>query len=48
MKENHSNGLVDKEPEHPNVRTGEKGKFEKIVRYYFPGDSSSFILGYSH
>eukprot|EP00804_Cyclotella_cryptica_P029138 CCRYP_005305-RA/>CCRYP_005305-RA protein AED:0.32 eAED:0.32 QI:309/1/1/1/0.66/0.5/4/823/587 len=46
MKENYSNGLVDSEPAYPQVRTGEKGKFEKIVRYYFPGECSSFILGY--
>lgn len=46
MKQNHSNGLVDKDPDFPVVRSGEKGKFEKIVRYYFPGDSSSFVLGY--
>lgn len=47
MKENHSKGLVDKEPDYPTVRTGEKGRFEKIVRYYFPGESSSFVLGYA-
>jgi hypothetical protein len=47
MKENHDKALVDKEPDYPQVRTGEKGKFEKIVKYYFPGDTSSFILGYA-
>ena len=47
MKNNHSNALVDKEPEYPTVRTGERGKFQKIVEYYFPGDSSSYILGYA-
>lgn len=46
MKENYSNGLVDSEPAYPQVCSGEKGKFEKIVRYYFPGECSSFILGY--
>lgn len=47
MKENHSNALVDSEPDYPTVRTGEKGKFEKIARYYFPGDTSAFVLGFT-
>jgi hypothetical protein len=47
MKENYSHGLVDSEPAYPHIRSGERGKFEKIVKYYFPGESSTFILGFS-
>ena len=33
------------EPARPTVRDSQKKLFEKIVDYYFPGDSSKFIFG---
>ncbi|KAL7522127.1 hypothetical protein ACHAWX_006817 [Stephanocyclus meneghinianus] len=38
-------GLVDKKPEVPTIRASEKSRFEKVVKHYFPGDSSKFLLG---
>ncbi|KAL7526278.1 hypothetical protein ACHAWF_001705, partial [Thalassiosira exigua] len=40
----HSLGLVE-EPTLPVVRDSQKGRFEKVVKYYFPGDSAKVILG---
>ena len=40
----HSQGLVG-EPALPTVCDSQKGRFEKVVKYYFPGDSAKFILG---
>ncbi|KAL7551469.1 hypothetical protein ACHAWF_016770 [Thalassiosira exigua] len=44
MKHLHSQGLSSK-PMLPMVRDSEKNRFEKIVKYYFPGDTSKEILG---
>ena len=44
LKQIHSQGLVE-EPELPKVCDSQKDRFEKVVKYYFPGDSSKFILG---
>ena len=44
LKHMHSQGLVD-EPSLPVVCETQKSRFEKVVKYYFPGDSSKFILG---
>eukprot|EP00804_Cyclotella_cryptica_P008481 CCRYP_003982-RA/>CCRYP_003982-RA protein AED:0.17 eAED:0.20 QI:0/0/0/1/1/1/2/0/165 len=37
-------GLVDHKPEVPTVRASEKSRFEKVVKHYFPGESSKFLL----
>eukprot|EP00984_Skeletonema_dohrnii_P013355 scaffold5517_cov77-Skeletonema_dohrnii-CCMP3373.AAC.1 len=37
-------GLVD-EPALPTVCESQKKRFEKVVKYYFPGNCSKFILG---
>jgi len=44
LKQLHSVNLV-KDPAPPTVRKSRKKTFEKIVDYYFPGDSSKFVLG---
>ncbi|KAL7551066.1 hypothetical protein ACHAWF_014267 [Thalassiosira exigua] len=44
LKHLHSLGLVE-EPPLPVVRDSQKGRFEKVVKYYFPGDSAKVILG---
>ena len=44
LKHLHSQGLVEK-PSLPTVCETQKSRFEKVVKYYFPGDSSKFILG---
>ena len=33
------------EPAPPTVCESQQKRFDKVVKYYFPGDSSSFILG---
>jgi len=43
-KQLHSQGLAD-EPSLPVVCESQKGRYEKVVKYYFPGDSAKFILG---
>jgi hypothetical protein len=40
----HSQWLADK-PALPKVRDLQKSRFEKVVKYYFPGNSDKFILG---
>ena len=45
MKYLHSIGLIDNEPALPTVCDDQKKRFEKVVKYYFPGESSNFILG---
>eukprot|EP00984_Skeletonema_dohrnii_P007468 scaffold2705_cov140-Skeletonema_dohrnii-CCMP3373.AAC.6 len=37
-------GLID-EPALPTVCVSQKKRFEKVVKYYFPGNCSKFILG---
>jgi len=44
LKQLHSQGLAE-EPALPKVCDSQKDRFEKVVKYYFPGDSSKFILG---
>jgi len=43
-KQLQSRGL-SKQPPLPKVCDVQKSRFEKVVRYYFPGDSAKFILG---
>ena len=44
LKRQHSVGLTD-EPSQPLVCESQQKRFEKILKYYFPGDCSNFILG---
>jgi len=46
-KQLHSQGLLEKEPALPKVCDSQKKRFEKVVKYYFPGDAalSLQILG---
>ena len=44
LKHLHTLGLID-EPALPTVCESQKKRFEKVVKYYFPGKSSKFILG---
>jgi hypothetical protein len=41
----HSIGLIDKEPCLPKVDESQKQRFEKVVKYYFPGDVAKIMLG---
>jgi len=45
LKRLHSINLLAEEPSLPTVCESQKKRFEKVVKYYFPGASSSFILG---
>eukprot|EP00984_Skeletonema_dohrnii_P017700 scaffold8135_cov127-Skeletonema_dohrnii-CCMP3373.AAC.2 len=45
MKYLHSIELIDNEPALPTVCDDQKKRFAKVVKYYFPGESSSFVLG---
>ena len=45
LKQLNSVGLLEEEPAFPTVHDSQKNSFTKIVKYYFPGDSSMFILG---
>ena len=45
LKQLHSQGTIEEEPALPVVCDSQKDRFEKVVKYYFPGDSSKFILG---
>ena len=44
LKQLHSQGLAE-EPTLPKVCDSQKSRFEKVVKYYFPGESAKFILG---
>ena len=44
LKRLHDEDFID-EPPLPTVCDNQKNRFEKVVRYYFPGDSSKLILG---
>jgi hypothetical protein len=44
-KQLHSLGFLAKEPPFPKVCDSQKKRFEKVVKYYFPGDAAKFILG---
>jgi hypothetical protein len=39
----HSIGLIVKEPSLPKVEESQKQRFEKVVKYYFPGDAAKII-----
>ena len=41
----HSIGFIDKEPTKPEVDESQKQRFEKVVKYYFPGDVAKIMLG---
>ena len=41
----HLLGLLAEEPLLPKVYDSQKDRFEKIVKYYFPGDAAKSILG---
>jgi hypothetical protein len=45
LKQLHSLGFLAKEPTLPKVCDSQKTRFEKVVKYYFPGDSAKYILG---
>jgi hypothetical protein len=45
LKRLHLLGLTTKEPALPKVCDSQKERFEKIVKYYFPGDAAKFVLG---
>ena len=44
LKQLHSQGLIE-EPDLIKVSESQQRRFEKVVKYYFPGDSAKFILG---
>jgi hypothetical protein len=41
----YSIGLIIKEPALPQVDESQKPRFEKVVKYYFPGDAAKIMLG---
>jgi hypothetical protein len=41
----HSIGLIVKAPALPEVDKSQKSRYEKVVKYYFPGDSAKTMLG---
>ena len=45
LKQLHSQGLLAEHPVLPKVCDSQKNRFDKVVEYYFPGDSAKFILG---
>mmetsp|Transcript_34276 Transcript_34276/g.60254 ORF Transcript_34276/g.60254 Transcript_34276/m.60254 type:complete len:599 (-) Transcript_34276:206-2002(-) len=44
LKQLHSQGLAE-EPALPTVCDSQKSRFDKVVKYFFPGDSAKIILG---
>ena len=44
LRQLHSLNLAET-PDLPTVRASQKKLFDKVVNYYFPGDSSKLILG---
>ena len=40
----HLLGLIVKEPTLPEVDESQKQRFEKVVKYYFPGNAAKIIL----
>ena len=45
VKRFHSLNLLDEEPSPPEIDKLERKRFEKIVKYYFPGDCAELLLG---
>jgi hypothetical protein len=41
----HSIGLIVKQPALPEVDESQKQRFEKVVKYYFPGSAAKIMLG---
>ena len=41
----HSIGLIVKKPTVPEVDESQRQRFEKVVKYYFPGDVAKIMLG---
>ena len=41
----HSIGLIVKEPTVPEVDESQRQRFEKVVKYYFPGSAAKIMLG---
>ncbi|KAL7449357.1 hypothetical protein ACHAWC_001424 [Mediolabrus comicus] len=48
LKRFHSLNLLDEEPSPPEIDKLERKRFEKIVKYYFPGDCAELLLGPSY
>ena len=46
LKRLHLCGLIVEPPNLPIVCDTKKERFEKVVKYYFPGDSAKFILAF--
>ena len=44
LKQLHLMGLIINEPALPQVCDSQKNRFEKVVKYYFPGDAAKSIL----
>ena len=44
LKSLHIQGLAD-EPPPPVASEPHKARYQKVVRYYFPGDSAKLLLG---
>lgn len=45
LKQLHLSGLIINEPKLPEVYDTQKRRFEKVVKYYFPGIAARSILG---
>ncbi|KAL3811728.1 hypothetical protein ACHAXA_009502 [Cyclostephanos tholiformis] len=45
LKQLHLSGLIINEPKLPEVCDMQKRRFEKVVKYYFPGIAARSILG---
>ena len=45
LKQLHAQGLAKEEPALPDVPKSRRARFEKVVNFYFPGDSTKLILG---
>jgi hypothetical protein len=41
----HSIGLIVKKPALPEVDKSQKSRYEKVVKYYFPGSAAKIMLG---
>jgi hypothetical protein len=41
----HSIGLIKKDPTLSEIDVSQKARFEKVVKYYFPGDAAKIMLG---
>jgi hypothetical protein len=45
LKQLHAQGLAKEEPALPDIPKSQRARFEKVVNFYFPGDSAKLILG---